>query len=444
MSQFSHSLDDLRSIAGDILAVARRLGASDAEAHISEGFGQTVNVRKSEIETIEHNRDKEVGVSCYLGKQSGYASSSDFSREAIEATVRKALTIASFTARDEASGLAEPELLATEVRDLDLFHPWDPSVDDAARMARECEDAAFALDARVTNSEGASVSSQQSQFAIAMTNGFVGAMRTSRHYISCSIIVGEGDEMQRDDWYSSARAPSDLASPAAIGDYAGRRALSRLGGRRIRTARVPVIFEAPVATGFIGHFISAASGGSLYRKSSFLLDSLGRQVFSPVVTLREEPHLLRGHASSFFDDDGVATRPREVVSKGVLQEYFLGVYSARKLGMRSTGSAGGNQNLIVTPGDQDLDALIRTMGRGLLVTELMGQGVNLVTGDYSRGAAGYWVENGEIRHPVHEVTIAGHLPEMFRNVVAVGNDVIVRGSRRCGSILVDGMTIAGE
>lgn len=441
--RFSYELDHLRQLAADTLAAARSQGASEAEANVSEGFGQTVSVRKGEIETIEHNRDKEIGVSCYVGKRSGYASTSDFSREAMASAVRKALTIAKFTAADDASGLAEPELLAREIRDLDLYHPWDLSVDQAATMARECEEAAFALDRRITNSEGASISCQESQFASAMSNGFSGAIRSSRHYVSCSVIAGENDQMQRDDWYSSARSADELASPSAIGDYAGRRALARLRSRKINTTRAPVIFEAPLATGLIGHFVSAVSGGSLYRKSSFLLDSLGSSVFSTIVNLREEPHLRRGHASSYFDDDGVATKARDIIKDGVVNGYFLGVYSARKLGMTSTGSAGGNQNLILRSGAQDLQALLGTMGRGLLVTELMGQGINLVTGDYSRGAAGYWVENGEIQFPVEEVTIAGNLSEMFKNIAAIGNDVLTRGSRTTGSILVDGMMIAG-
>lgn len=443
-SRFSYSLDDLRSLVDDVMREAQARGASATDAQVSESFGQTVTVRKGEIETLEHNRDKEISVGCYVGKRHGYASTSDFSPQAIRDTVEKAVTIARFTAEDEANGLAEPELLAREIHDLDLYHPWDISVDDAVEMARASERAAFALDRRVTNSEGASVSSQQFQYATANSNDFAAAMRSSRHYISCNIIAADGDEMQRDDWYTTARAASDLASPAAIGDYAGRRALARLNGRKIRTTKVPVIFEAPVAGGLIGHFVSAVSGGSLYRKSSFLLDSLGKQVFAPLVNLREDPHLKRAMASTYYDEDGVATQPRAVVDAGVVQGYFLGVYSARKLGMRTTASAGGNQNLILESGPHDLAQLIRNVGKGLLVTELMGQGINLVTGDYSRGASGYWIEGGEIRYPVQEVTIAGNLRDMFRNISAIGNDVLVRGSRRCGSIVVEGMTVAGS
>ena len=311
-------------------------------------------------------------------------------------------------------------------------------------MARDCEAAAFRLDPRVVNSEGASVSCQHSQFVLANSLGFMGGFPSSRHYLSCSVIAAEDDQMQRDDWYVSMRAPADLPRPEAVGDYAGRRALARLRGRKIDTMSVPVLFEAPAAGGLVSHFVSAVSGGNLYRKSSFLQDSLGQPVFSPVVTLVERPHVPRALASSYFDDDGVATRDRDVVKAGVLQGYFLGTYSARKLGMASTGNAGGNHNLILEPGELDLPGLVRAMGRGLLVTELMGQGINLVTGDYSRGAAGYWVEGGEVRHPVEEITIAGNLRDMFRSIAAVGRDVLARGSRECGSILIDRMTIAGN
>lgn len=443
-ARFSNDPGRLRSIASDVLARAREHGATGCEMEVSEGYGQTVTVRKGEVETIEYNRDKGIGVTVYVGRQKGYASTSDFSRRAIEDTVDAALSIARFTAADAAAGLAEPELLAREAPELDLFHPWDLAVEKAIEIAKSAERAAFALDPRVVNSEGASVSCQQSQFVYANSNGFVGGFPSSRHYISCAIIAGEGDEMQRDDWYVTARAADDLAAPEAVGDYAGRRALARLRSRRLATRQAPVLFEAPVANYLLSTFVSAASGGSLYRKASFLVDALGKPVFSPIVTLREEPHVPRGLASSYFDDDGVATHARDVVKEGVLAGYFLGVYSARKLGMQTTGNAGGSHNLILVPGEDNLQALVRRMHKGLLVTEVLGHGVNLVTGDYSQGAAGYWVENGEITYPVHEITIAGNLREMFRNVVAVGNDVVIRGSRRCGSMLVEGMTIAGE
>jgi PmbA protein len=310
-------------------------------------------------------------------------------------------------------------------------------------MARECEAAALRLDKRIVNSEGATVSCQQTQFVAGNTNGFLDGYPSSRHYISCAVIAGEGDTMQRDDWYSWTRAPGDLARPEAIGDYAGRRALARLRSRKLGTRAARVLFEAPVANGLLSHFVSAVSGGSLYRKSSFLLDSLGTQVFSKIVNLHENPFLMRGLASGCFDDDGVATQERDVVKDGVLQGYFLGVYSARKLGMKSTGNAGGNANLVLAPGRHDFEGMLRELGTGLLVTELMGQGINMVTGDYSRGAFGYWVEGGAIQYPVEEITIAGNLRDMFRNIAAVGGDLLTRGSRTCGSILIEGMTIAG-
>ena len=440
---FSFSQDSLRAMAQDILDHAKSRGASACEADVSEGYGQSVTVRMGAVETIEYNRDKGVGVTVYLGQRRGYASTSDFSRAALHATVDAALSIARFTAPDEAAGLPEAELLARGGMALDLYHPWPLPVDEAIDIARRCEAAAFAVSPLVRNTEGAGVSAQQSHFVSANSLGFMGGYASSRHYLSCSAIAGKGDAMQRDDWYSTHRDAAELAEPERVGEYAARRALSRLGARKIATCEAPVLFEAPLAAGLIGNFVYAASGGSLYRKSSFLLDSLGKQVFSPQVHISERPHLPRGLASSPFDDDGVATHDREVVEAGVLKGYFLSTYSARKLGMRTTGNAGGSHNLIVRPGKRDLVGLAALMGRGLLVTELLGQGVNYVTGDYSRGASGYWVENGEITHPVQEITIAGNLKDMLRGIVAVGNDVLVRGSKQVGSILVDRMTIAG-
>ncbi len=443
-SRFTYTLDTLREMVADALRLAREGGATDAEAEVSEGYGQSVTARLGEVETIEYNRDKGLGITVYLGKQHGYASSSDLAPRAIRDTVAAALSIARFTAADDAAGLAEPELIARSSRDLDLFHPWGLPVERAIAMAKTCEAAAFRLDKRIVNSEGATVSCQQSQFIAGNTSGFLDGCASSRHYISCAVIAAEGDGMQRDDWYSSQRSPGDLAAAEAIGDYAGRRALARLRSRKLGTREARVLFEAPVASGLLQHFVAAVSGGSLYRKSSFLLDSLGTQVFSPIVSIREDPYLPRGQASSCFDDDGVATQPRDVVKDGLLQGYFLGVYSARKLGLRTTGNAGGNHNLILAPGRRDFAGMLQELGTGLLVTELMGQGVNLVTGDYSRGASGYWVQGGAIQFPVEEITIAGNLREMYRNVSAVGGDVLVRGSRICGSIVVDGMTIAGD
>ena len=443
-SEFTHSADILRQIARDVLDYARERGATAAETEASEGFGQSVTVRRGEVETIEYNRDKGVGVSVYIGQQRGHASTSDFSAQALRDTVDAALSIARLTASDQFAGLADADLLATQFPELDLYHPWRIDVEQAIELARSCEDAAFAADQKISNSEGASVSVQQSHFAYGNSNGFLGGYPSSRHSIVCSMIAGKDENMQRDDWYTTARSAADLDPAAEVGTRAGKRAARRVGARKVATARVPVLFEAPVASGLLGHFVAAVSGGSLYRKSSFLLDSLGKEIFSPNVQVRDWPHVPKGLASSPFDDEGVATRARDIVQDGVLQGYFLGSYSARKLGLRSTGNAGGNHNLSMDSTDGDLAVLLKKMGTGLLLTDLLGQGVNMVTGDYSRGASGFWVENGEISHPVQEITVAGNLKDMFRNIVAIGSDVIVRGSRQCGSVLVEGMTVAGE
>jgi PmbA protein len=443
-SEFTHSADILRQIARDVLDYARERGATAAETEASEGFGQSVTVRRSEIETIEYNRDKGVGVSVYIGNQRGHASTSDFSAQALRDTVDAALSIARLTASDQFAGLADADLLATQFPELDLYHPWPIDVEQAIELARSCEDAAFAADPKISNSEGASVSVQQSHFAYGNSNGFLGGYPSSRHSIVCSMIAGKDENMQRDDWYTTARSAADLDPATEVGARAGKRAARRVGARKVATARVPVLFEAPVASGLLGHFVAAVSGGSLYRKSSFLLDSLGKTVFSPLVQIHDRPHVPKGLASSPFDDEGVATHTRDIVHNGVLQGYFLGSYSARKLGLRTTGNAGGNHNLSMDSTDGGLDAMLKKMGTGLLLTDLLGQGINMVTGDYSRGAAGFWVQNGEISHPVQEITVAGNLKEMFRNIVAVGSDVIVRGSRQCGSVLVEGMTVAGE
>ena len=443
-SRFSYAPKQLSDIASSVLEYAKTRGATSAEAEVSEGFGQTVTVRRGEVETIEYNRDKGIGVTVYVGQQRGHASSSDFSQQAIRDTVDAALSIAGFTSPDEYAGLADPELLARDFPDLDLWHPWDLPVEQAIELAKAAEEAGLAVSREISNSEGATVSTQESQFIYGNSHGFLSGYPNSRHGLWCSLIAGQGDEMQRDDWYETARDPLDLPQPALVGRRAGERAASRVGARKLATMQAPVIFEAPIASGLLGHFTSAVSGGSLYRKSSFLLDSMGQQVFSPIVRIRDLPRVPKGLASSPFDEEGVATREREVVKDGVVQGYFLGSYSARKLGMQSTGNAGGNHNLILDDTGEDFETLLKKMGTGLLVTELMGQGVNGVTGDYSRGAAGYWVENGAIAYPVQEITIAGNLKEMFKAIAAVGNDVSRRGSRQCGSILIERMTIAGE
>ena len=446
--RFSYTQAQLQQIAADVLAHAKRQGASACECDVSEGQGLSVTVRKGAVDTIEHNRDKGIGVSVYLGDRPaarrGHASTSDFSPAALQQTVAAALAIARHTAVDDCAGLPEPELLARRTPDLDLYHPWALGAEEAIGIARRCEAAAFALSPRIRNSEGATVSAQQAQFVFANSLGFMGGFPTSRHSLSLSVIAEDKNGMQRDDWYSSARVAGKVAKPEALGEYAGRRALARLGARKIPTCQAPVLFEAPQAAMLLGSFVSAASGANLYRKASFLADSLGRQVFARGVNIEERPHERRALASSPFDEEGVATRTRGVVRGGVLEGYFLGCYSARKLGMRSTGSAGGNHNLVIAADGPDFRGMLRRLGRGLLVTELLGHGINLVTGDYSRGAAGYWVENGEIAHPVEEITIAGNLKDMFLGIAAVGRDTVVRGSRRSGSILVDNMTIAGE
>ncbi len=445
MSQqgFSYNQDRLRALARQVLDHARAIGASACETDVSEGLGQSVTVRKGAVETIEYNRDKGVGVTIYLGRQRGHASTSDFAPEALRATVEAAHSIARFTAEDDCAGLPEERFLARSSRDLDLFHPWDIAVEEAIDLARRCEDAAYAVSPDIRNSEGATVSVQQSHFVSANSLDFMDGFASTRHYITCAPIAGEGDQMQRDDWYSSHRDPRDLAAPEAIGRYAAERALSRLGARQLKTCQVPVLFEAPLAAALIGNFTHAASGGALYRKASFLVGARGKRIFPEFVRIREKPHLPKALASSPFDDEGVATRDRVVVDDGVLEGYFLSSYTARKLGLETTGNAGGCHNLIIEPGRHDFQGLLKAMGRGLLVTELLGHGVNYVTGDYSRGAAGYWVENGEIAYPVQEITIAGNLKDMFKGIAEIGRDVLVRGSKQVGSILIDRMTVAG-
>lgn len=441
---FSHDSAKLKSLARDVLDYASGRGATSAETEVSEGYGQSVTVRRGEVETIEYNRDKGIGVTVYLGRQRGHASTSDFSTKALRDTVDAALSIAKFTAADDCAGLADVDLLAREFPDLDLWHPWRLPVERAIELAQACENAGVSLDKRISNSEGATVSTHESHFIYGNSNGFLAGYPGSRHSIGCALIAGQDEGMQRDDWYDTARAPLDLATPESVGRRAGERALKRLKARKIATTQAPVLFEAPVAASLLGHFVSAVSGGSLYRKSSFLLDSMGKPVFAPSVQISDLPHIAKGLGSSPFDEEGVTTRARDIVKDGVVQGYFLSSYSARKLGMRSTGNAGGNHNLVVRDTGEDFAALLRKLGTGLLVTELMGQGVNQVTGDYSRGAAGYWVEGGEIAYPVQEITIAGNLKDMYKNILAVGNDVLHRSSRLCGSILIEKMTIAGD
>ena len=448
-SRFSYSLEQLQDMSARVLKLAEAAGASAAETDISLGIGQNVSVRMGETETIEYNRDKGVSVSVYFGQQRGHASTSDLSEQALADTVAAACNIARYTAQDPYCGLADASLMATEFPDLDLYHPWDISVEDAIELAKRCEAAARAVDPRISNSEGASVSNSESLSVYANSHGFCAGYPTSRHGISASVIAEEGQSMQRDYWYTTARAASDLESPEHVGQMAGERTVRRLGCRKLKTAQLPVLFEAPLAAGLISSLVAAVSGGNLYRKSSFLLDSLGKPVISPIVDIEEQPHLLKGLASSAFDAEGVATRPRMLVEQGDLRGYLLSSYSARKLGMTSTGNAGGNHNLIVRHAkgvahQQSFEQLLKTMDSGLLVTELLGQGLNMVTGDYSRGAAGFWVENGVIAYPVEEITIAGNMKDMLLQIVTLGSDVLVQSSRQVGSILIERMTVAGE
>ncbi|HUW25394.1 MAG TPA: metalloprotease PmbA [Gallionella sp.] len=427
-----------------MLAYAKQRGASAASADVSEGFGQAVTVRQGEVETIEYNRDKGLGITVYIGQQHGNASTSDFSPRAVRDTVDAALSIARYTAKDDCSGLPDAELLAHDCTDLDLYHPWDLPVDAAIELAQQCEQAALDADTRIHNSEGATVNVHEAQFVHANSLGFIGGYPSSRHSISCAVIAGQNDAMERDYWYSVARDAKDLMDARQVGRIAAERTVRRLNARQIDTMQVPVLFEAPIAASLLGHFVGAVSGGSLYRKSSFLLDQLDKPVFASHINIEDIPDIRKGLASSPFDNEGVRVQTRRIIEDGVLCGYFLSSYSARKLGLATTGNAGGNHNLILRSGELDFDGLLKQMRRGLLVTELLGQGVNHVTGDYSRGAAGFWVEHGEIQYPVQEITIAGNLKDMFRNIAAVGNDVLVQGSRQCGSILMEGMTVAGR
>jgi len=447
MTVFSVSDDRLRELALAALAHARALGASDASCETSESTGLSVTVRKRKVETIEHTRDKGLGVTVYLGQRRGHASTSDFSAAAVRQAVEAAHNIARFTAEDDAAGLPDEDTLERAPRDLDLFHPWLLDTEEAIALATRCEAAAYAVSPRIVNSEGANVYTSSGHFVLANSRGFLAGYPYSRHSIAVSPIARDASGMQRDDWYSSSRVHAEMATPEAVGDYAARRALARLGARRVGTRTCPVLFEAPLACGLLGNFVQAASGGALYRKSSFLVDGLGKPVFAPHVSIDEDPYAPRGAGSSPFDEEGVRGLQRAVVRDGRLEGYFLSTYSARKLGMKSTGNAGGSYNLTLrskhTDPEDDFEVMLRRLGTGLLVTELIGQGVNTVTGDYSRGASGFWVADGEIQHAVEEITIAGNLREMFLGVAAVGADSVVRGSKVSGSVLIDGMTIAG-
>jgi PmbA protein len=443
-TQPSYSQQDLQDLTSLALAEARGLGASDAEVGVSVETGLSVTARLREVETLEYQRDRGMGVTVYRGKRKGSASTGDLSASAIRDTVAKAFSIAGFTAEDEAAGLPEPDTLAREFPDLDLFHPWSIDPDTARDLAIACEAAALDADPRIGNSEGATLSTHRGMRVFGNSLGFLGTTATTLHSLSCVVVAEAGEEMQRDYWYSTVRDWRELDDGVSIGKQAAARALRRLNARKLSTVTAPVLFVPELARGLFGSFLGAIRGGSQYRRASFLLDAAGEQVFPDWMQISERPHLRKALSSAAFDSEGVATHDREIIEHGVLTGYVLSTYSARKLGLKTTGNAGGVHNLIVKGGQQNFDDLVRRMERGLVVTELMGQGVNGVTGDYSRGASGFWVENGAIAYPVHEITIAGNLREMFRNVVAVGNDIDLRGGIRTGSVLLEEMTIAGE
>lgn len=444
LSDLGAARQRLEALAADALARAAKSGASATEVGASLGTGLSVTVRKGEVETLEHQRDRGFSVTVYFGQRKGSASTSDLSAAALAETVDKACTIARYTADDPCAGLADAALMAREIPDLDLDHPWALDPDHAVVLARDCEAAGLETDERISNTEGGALSSHRSLRVYANSHGFSGGYASTSHSLSCSLIAGLGDEMQRDYWYSVARRAEDLESPAAVGRRAAERALRRVGARRIGTRSVPVIFVAELARGFLGHLVGAIRGAAQYRKASFLLDAAGTQVLPDWFDIDERPHVPRALGSAPFDGDGVATRDRALVAGGILQGYVLSSYSARRLGLQTTGNAGGIHNLLVRPGELGLEGLMRQMGRGLVVTELMGHGINGVTGDYSRGASGFWVEGGEIVHPVQEVTIAGNLKALYRDIQAVGSDVDRRGVIQTGSLLIGRMTVAGD
>lgn len=438
-----HDLDRLASLAEDTIRRARAAGATQAEVSASIDIGLNVNVRMGEVETVEHTRDRGFGLTVYFGQHKGSASTADLNSDSIQATIEQACAIARFTEEDPASGLADADRMATVFPDLDLWHPWDLDVDQAILLGQAVEDGGRSITG-ITNSDGSSVNAGQSLSVYANSHGFVGRERATRHSLSVALIAGEGDRMQRDYWYDSGRDASRFMDPASIGRKAAERTLSRLDARRLTTRQSPVLFSPEVSRGLLGHLLGAVSGGSLYRKSSFLVDHVGKQILPSWFRLDERPLIPRGMGSSVFDAEGVATVDSSIVVDGVLERYILGSYSARKLGLQSTGNAGGVHNLMTSHGGDDFTAMLKKLGTGLLVTEVMGQGVSIITGDYSRGASGFWVENGEIAYPVEEITIAANLRDMYANLVAVGSDVDHRSHVLTGSWLIEKMTIAGE
>ena len=435
--------ENLKSVVNDLLQEAKSQGASAAEAGLSVESGLSVTVRMGDVETIEHNRDKGLGITVYFGQRKGSASTSDFSLKAIKETVKAASDIARYTENDPYAGLPDENLMAKDIPDLDLYHPWEITAEEAIEIAKESEDAARAEDKRITNSEGGSVSSHTGTRVYGNTHGFLNSYNTSRHSVSCTVIAGQNDAMQRDYWYSVNRDASKLESAADIGKLAAQRTVGRLGAKHMPTCQVPVIFKAEVARGLLSHLLSGIRGGAQYRKASFLLDHLGKQIFPKHIRLDERPHVKGALGSAPYDNEGVITQAHDVLTDGILQSYVLDSYAARRLNMQSTGNAGGVHNLYINHDDISLDAMVKEMGKGLLITEVMGQGVNTVTGDYSRGASGFWVENGEIQYPVEEFTLASRLQDMFMGLQRVGNDLDPRGGIITGSWLIDNMTVAG-
>ncbi|NWA82683.1 metalloprotease PmbA [Pseudomonas sp. D2002] len=438
------ALPALQEQVEQILAEAKRQGASACEVAVSLEQGLSTSVRQREVETVEFNRDQGFGITLYSGQRKGSASTSASGPEAIRETVAAALAIAKHTSEDESSGLADKALMAKDLKDFDLFHAWDITPEQAIELALTCEAAAFDADPRIKNADGTTLNTHQGCRVYGNSHGFIGGYASTRHSLSCVMIAEADGQMQRDYWYDVSRKGELLADPVSIGQRAAQRAASRLGARPVPTCEVPVLFSAELAGGLFGSFLGAISGGNLYRKSSFLEGAIGQKLFPEWLTIDERPHLMRAMGSAAFDGDGLATYAKPFVEKGELVSYVLGTYSGRKLGLPSTANAGGVHNLFVTHGDEDQAALLRRMGRGLLVTELMGSGLNMVTGDYSRGAAGFWVENGEIQFAVQEVTIAGNMRDMFKQIVAVGNDLELRSNIRTGSVLIERMTVAGS
>jgi len=440
----SKEVNELKNLVQDLLDESSKQGASSAEAGLSIDNGLSVNARLGEVETIEHHCDQSLGVTVYIGQKKGSASTNDFSAKSIKETVKAACSIASFSSEDKYAGLPDKDMLATEFPELDRFHPWDIDAESAIDLAIECEDAARSYHDDITNSEGASVSSHQGIRVMGNSLGFLQGYQATRHSMSCSVIGERDDSMQRDYWYSVSRQAGKLEPAKEIGLKAAERTINRLAARSLTTRQCPVLYSAEVASGLIGSLVSAISGGSLYRKSSFLLDALDTQILPEFIHIHEQPHLKMALGSAAYDSEGVATAARDIVTDGILKGYVLSSYSARKLGTKTTGNAGGVHNLTVDTGENDFAAMLKQLDTGLLVTELMGSGVNQVTGDYSRGASGFWVENGQIQYPVEEITIAGNLKDMYKNMVSVGNDVDYRGNIRTGSILIEQMSIAGE